>query len=143
MPGVTLGPGDDRSLEAGDRWRKAIDAVRERRPMQAIHLAEGRLLWLRPGEVALGFTPEKKFHRGQLDVREAEGLLSGWFGAPTILAVKDAASDAPSSVAEDRRREREERAKRLRAEAEASPAVRAVKELLGGEIEEIQVLEEE
>jgi hypothetical protein len=140
---ATLAPGDDRTLEAGDRWRKAIDAVRERKPMLALHLAEGRLLWLRPGEVAIGFTPEKKFHRGQLDVREADALLTGWFGASTVLKVQDAADDAPSSVAEDRRRAREERAKRLRAEAEASPAVQAVKEVLGGEIEEIRVLDEE
>lgn len=142
-PDPDRAPGDAPTPETSERWRQAIDAIRGKKPLLAVHLAEGRLLWLRPGEVGIGYTPEKKFHRGQLDVREAEAQLSAWLADPIRLEVRDAAADAPSSVAEELRQKRDERARRLQSEAEASPAVQAVRDVLGGEIEEIRVLEEE
>jgi DNA polymerase-3 subunit gamma/tau len=142
-PAARLERGDDPSLDDGLRWRKALEAVKTQRPLLAMHLSEGRLLSLKPGEVALGYTPDQIFHRKQVDVAEAQDLLSGWFGAPLVLRVQDASPGAPTSVAEDKRREWDERARRLTAAAEASPEVQLVKEILGGEIEEIRVLGEE
>lgn len=137
--------GDDPTVDPHERWRLAIDSLRKKDAIVASFLSEGRLLWIRPGEVALGYTPAKAFHRTQLEgtfSRQAEDFLTSWFGGPTRLRLQEASADAPASVADERRRLRDERARRLRSEAREHPAVLAVQSILGGEIDDIEVLEE-
>jgi len=144
-PGPALARGDDPTAEVHVRWRDAVEALRRENPIIGSCLSEGRLLWLRPGQVALGYTPSNHFHRAQLETtfaRQVEEMLSRWFGAPTKLHLQEAAADAPASVAEEQRKAREERRNRLRAEAREHPAVLAVQTILGGEIDDIEVLEE-
>lgn len=122
-----------------------MEGLRRENALVGACLSEGRLIWLRQGEVALGFEPDKAFHREQLRTTlagEASRLLQAWFGGPTRLVLQEADPDAPVSVAEQERRAREERRVRLREEAREHPAVLAVQSILGGEIDEIEVLEE-
>ncbi|HWV39001.1 MAG TPA: DNA polymerase III subunit gamma/tau [Vulgatibacter sp.] len=137
---------DDPTRPIHARWRAALEEIRRRDAMLHSLLSEGRLAWLRDGQVALGFTPDKDFHRAQLAEgdprRQAEELLSAWFGRATSLLVQAAMPDAPESVADEERREREARARRLQAEAREHPAVLAALSVMGGEIDEIQVFEE-
>ena len=144
-PAPGAGPGDDPTAEVHARWRDAVEAVRRKNALIGSCLAEGRLVWLRGGEVALGYAPAKAFHRAQLESSmrlDAERHLADWFGAPMRLNLQQAAADAPASLADEERKAREERRVRLRAEAREHPAVLAVQSILGGEIDDIEVLEE-
>lgn len=106
-------------------------------------LAEGRLGWLRDGEIALSFAGEHGFHLAQVRSgdfrRQMDGLLLAWFGRAMTLRLDVAAEGAPVSVAEEERRRLEERAVQLRARAREHPAVRLVQSLLSGEIQGIDV----
>jgi len=137
---------DDPTQPLPARWRAALEEVRRRDAMIFSLLSEGRLAWLRDGQVALGFTPDKDFHRAQLSGgeprRQAEELLSAWFGRATSLLVQAAMADAPESVADEERRARDDRARRLRGEAREHPAVLAALSVMGGEIDDISVFEE-
>ncbi len=138
-------PADDPTADVHARWRDAVDGLRRENTIIGSCLSEGRLLWLRPGEVALGYPPAGHFYRSQLEstfARQVEEMLSRWFGAPTKLKLQEAAANAPASVADTERKAREERRLRLRAEAREHPAVLAVQSILGGEIDDIEVLEE-
>ena len=139
-------PADDPTQSVPARWRAALEAIRGQDAMLYGLLSEGRLAWLRDGQVALGFTPDKDFHRAQLaggDARkQAEELLAAWFGRATSLVVQAAAADAPESVADEERRARDARARQLRGEAREHPAVLAALSVLGGEIDDITVFEE-
>lgn len=141
-----LGPGDDPTLPMAERWRRLLQALQERSPVVYSLLAEGRLAWIRPGELALGFDAERSFHRAQLEGGElrarAEEILSRWFGGQTRLRLDVAAPDAPASVAEESRSERRAREEALREEARSHPAVRSVQTVLGATIAEIRILEE-
>lgn len=137
--------GDDPTAEVHARWADAVDGMRRENPIIGSCLSEGRLLWLRPGQIALGYAPANHFHRTQLETtfaRQVEELLSAWFKTPTRLHLQEAAADAPASVAEEERKAREARRVRLRTEAREHPAVLAVQSILGGEIDDIEVLEE-
>lgn len=139
-------PGDDPTQSIEARWRAALEEIRDRDAMLYGFLSEGRLSWLRDGQVALGYTPANDFHRSQLAGgtfrQQAEELLSSWFGRRTSLVVQSAAADAPESVADQERRARDARARRLRDEAREHPAVLAALSVMGGEIDDIQVFEE-
>ncbi len=146
VPATVPAAKDDRSLSIHERWSLALEVIRAKDEMLYRILAEGRLAWLRDGEIALGFSPSNAFHRAQLESGssrgQAEELFSAWFGKPTRLKVQAATEDAPASVADQDRSLREQRAQRLRAEAREHPAVLAVLSTLGGTIEAIDVLEE-
>jgi DNA polymerase-3 subunit gamma/tau len=125
------------------QWRKAIDGIRKKAPLLAVHLSEGALLWLRQGGVGLGYSPSQRFHRQQLQGalrKDAEKWLSEWFHAPTQLHLEEPKEDV-LSLAEEARRAAKGRAHELSEKAKAAPEVIAVQTLLGGEIEEIEVLE--
>ncbi|AKU89688.1 DNA polymerase III subunit gamma/tau [Vulgatibacter incomptus] len=137
---------DDPSLGIRERWRRALEWLRGKDSMACTFLSEGRLAWLREGEVAVGYSREQAFFRSQLESpasRSAvEELLATYFGRPTRLRLQDAAEDAGSSVAEEDRRSRDDRARRLRSEAREHPSVLAALSVFGGEIDGIDVLEE-
>jgi hypothetical protein len=139
-----------------DRWRAAVDTMRAVSGRHAKSLACGRLLWIREGEVAIGYTPKDGFHKttvsgsGRAIVEKA---LFEHFGRPTKLVVQDCAegdkAEDPGmtagtgtgliSIAEQDASERAAHEKSTEGRVRAHPAVRAALKLLGGEIEHIQV----
>lgn len=140
-----------------DRWRAAVDTMRQSSGRHAKSLACSRLLWIREGELAIGFTPKDGFHKttvsgsGRAIVEKA---LAEHFGRPTKLVVQDVAEGeaAPStgmdagpggmvSLAQQDASERAAYEKSTEGRVRAHPAVRATLKLLGGEIEHIQVYE--
>ncbi|WP_257454253.1 DNA polymerase III subunit gamma/tau [Archangium lipolyticum] len=138
-----------------DRWRAAVDTVRNASGRHAKSLACGRLLWIREGEVAVGYTPKDGFHKttvsgnGRATVEKA---LSEHFGRPTKLVVQDvseadkaAGPDAGAgliSIAEQDAQERTAYEKSTEGRVRGHPAIRAALKFLGGEIEHIQVYDQ-
>lgn len=138
--------GDDRSAPQEVRWASFLASIRQTHPVLHPLLAEGKLAWIRPGEVALGFSSQHAFHKAQLGSEEmrrtAEQLLGAWFGAPTRLRLDVEVGAEGLSVAEAERRRREQEAAERRRRAREHEAVRAVQTLLGGEIVGIEVPED-
>jgi hypothetical protein len=134
-----------------ERWRAAVDAVREASGRHAKSLAFGRLVALKDGEVTVAYPPSQGFHKvtvtgsGRALIEKA---LSEHFNRPTRLVVQDAAegeSNAPvglTSLAEQDAQERADHERSTEGRVRSHPAVRATLKLLGGEIEHIQVYEQ-
>ncbi len=136
-----------------DRWRAAVDTVREASGRHAKSLACGRLLWIREGEVAIAYTPKDGFHKttvagggGRTIVEKA---LSEHFGRPTKLVVQDCAeNEAPGpgagfiSIAQEDAQERAAHEKSTEGRVRGHPAIKATLKFLGGEIEHIQVYDQ-
>ncbi|MBI3182537.1 MAG: hypothetical protein HYZ28_10395 [Myxococcales bacterium] len=117
--------------------------MREASPRHAKSLAFGRLIALRPGEVALSFPKDAAFHRATVTASGRallEKTLSEHFGQPTRIVEEE--GEAEPSLAEEEARDRKARERQAEAEVRAHPAVRSALRILGGEIEYVQVLEE-
>jgi hypothetical protein len=140
-----------------------VEVVRRVAPRQGASLAYSRLLWIRPGEVAIAFQVAHGFHKATVVTASSKATIekcfSQHFGRPTVLKIETAPAPAPGSAAENLMAganaaaltgpsiaEQEQEVRRRRdQETEATvrthPAVRAALKLLGGEIEHIQMLE--
>jgi hypothetical protein len=135
-----------------DRWRSAVDTVRESSGRHAKSLACGRLLWIREGEVAIAYTPKDGFHKTTVSGSGrtlVEKTLSEHFGRPTKLVVQDCAegdaTDAGAgliSIAQEDAQERAAYEKSTEGRVRNHPAIRATLKFLGGEIEHIQVYDQ-
>ncbi len=148
-------PGDDepslptaQPLRAAPTWRGAVEAVKAVSSRHGASLAFGRVISQEPGKVRLAFSKEAGFHRATVTGNGKAGVekaLSDYFRRPTVLVVEesDAYAAAPPSMAEVDARGRAEREKSAESRIRTHPAVRAALKLLGGEIEHVQVLEEE
>jgi len=132
-----------------DRWRAAVDTVKDTSGRHAKSLASGRLLWIREGEVAIAYPPKEGFHKvtvaggaGRVLIEKA---LSEHFGRPTKLVVQDCADGDTRpeagmvSLSTQDASERAAYEKSTEGRVRAHPAVRAALRVLGGEIEHIQV----
>jgi len=114
-------------------------------------LAHGRLLDFKAGELTIGFTPEAGFHRSTVSGNGKaviEKTLSDLFRQPVRISVAQApagsASVAPTlSVAEEEANARVTREKTAEHKLRSHPAVRAALQILGGQIEHIQVLDKD
>lgn len=155
------GTRDDLSLSLTDRWRQAVEVVRRVAPRQGASLAYSRLLWIRPGEVAIAFQVAHGFHKATVVTASSKATIekcfSQHFGRPTVLKVETAPAPAPGtasangvaganalpgpSIAEQEQEVRRRRDQETEATVRTHPAVRAALKLLGGEIEHIQMLE--
>jgi len=140
---------DDPTRSTSERWRAAVDAVRDASSRHAASLAHARVLWLRPGDVTVGFTSASEFHRVQLSGAGkalVEEALSRHFARPTKFNVEGrpgAADAAPPSLAEQEAAERAVRDRGADQKVRSHPAVASILRLLGGEIEHVQPLEPE
>lgn len=140
---------DDPTRATSERWRAAVDAVRDISSRHAASLAHARVLWLRPGDVTVGFIASAEFHRIQLSGAGkalVEEALSRHFARPTKLNVESrpgAADGAPPSLAEQDAAERAARDRGADQKVRSHPAVASILRLLGGEIEHVQPLEPE
>jgi hypothetical protein len=139
-----------------DRWRAAVDTVRDASGRHAKSLAFGRLLWIREGEVGVGYTPKDGFHKttvqGGAGRPIIEKALSEHFGRPTKIVVQDCAEGEPAesaspatgfvSIAQEDAQERAAYEKSTEGRVRSHPAVRATLKFLGGEIEHIQIYDQ-
>ncbi len=114
-------------------------------PRLGTSLAYGRPVAVRPGEVVLAFPKETAFHRSSVagaGKAQVEKILSAHFGAPTRLRIEDTsalAPTAPPSPAERDVQEKDALQKQIEAQVRGHPAVQAAVQILGGEVEAIQV----
>jgi hypothetical protein len=140
---------DNPGQPAGERWRAAVESVKAASPRHGTALANGRLLWLRAGEIGVGYIPTASFHRTQVAGGTGKALvekaLAEHFGRPTRLVVEDATGEAATtpSLAEQDSQARTAYQQSTEGKVRSHPAIRAVLKHLGGEIEHIQVLEPE
>jgi hypothetical protein len=145
---------DKPRLPLQERWRAVVDTVRAASGRHAQSLANGRLLWIREGEVAVAYPPGPNgpnFHKttvvGASGRALIEKALAEHFGRPTKLLVQDAAEgDAGPeaglvSIAQQDAQERAAYEKSTEGRVRSHPAIRATLKFLGGEIEHIQVYE--
>lgn len=133
-----------------DRWRAAVETVRTASIRHGTALANGRLLWLRPGEVGVAYVPKAAFHRTTLSASGGKAVvekaLAEHFGRPMKLTVEEATAEVAAStvsIAEQDSQARAAHTQSTEGKVRSHPAVRSVLKLLGGEIEHIQVLEPE
>jgi hypothetical protein len=141
-------PAAPAAAPAADQWRAAVERVRRTSTRHGTSLAFGRLLWIRPGEVALAYPRSAAFHKSTITAQSGRALieksLAEHFGAPTRLIIEEApelAAAAAPSLAEEEAKSRDAHEKSTDAMVRAHPAVRSVLRLLGGEVEHIQVLD--
>jgi hypothetical protein len=125
-----------------------VESVKSVAPRHGKSLAYGRLIALRSGEVVVSFPADAAFHRltvtGAAGRATVEKALAAHFGLPTrIIEESAAAPTLPPSLAEEEARDRAVRERDIEQKVRAHPAVRSTLRLLGGEIEHVQVLEEE
>jgi len=135
-----------------ERWRVAVETVRETSGRHAKSLACGRLLWIREGEVAVAYTPKDGFHKTTVSGSGrtlVEKALTEHFGRPTKLVVQDCTeADATGpgagliSLSEQDAQERTAYEKSTEGRVRNHPAIRATLKFLGGEIEHIQVYDQ-
>lgn len=139
---------DNPSLTTAERWRAAVDFVKSQSVRHGAALAHGRLLWLRPGEIGLGYRPQEGFHRLQITSTSGRALvdkaLAEHFGRPMKLVLEETTGDAaPRSIAEEEASSRAAYEKSTDGKMRSHPAIRSVLKILGGEVEHIQVYEPE
>jgi len=128
------------------RWIDAVNFVRSSSPRLGASLAFGRPISLASSELILAFSKQSGFHRGIVAGSgrgQIERMLSAHFGRAVRLRIEDASvnSAAPLSPAEREAQQKDARDRELAAKVRANPAVQAALRVLGGEIEQMQLLE--
>lgn len=147
-PVVAASGKDDPTKPLQERWRLAVSAVREASTRHGSSLGHGRVLWIRPGDVAVAFMKTAEFHKTMVSTSgrsTVEKALSDHFGRPTRLTIEStaAAEGAAPSLAEEESAYRQKREQGAGQKIRTHPAVLSALRILGGEIEHIQVLEPE
>jgi hypothetical protein len=137
---------------SSERWRIAVDSVRKASPRHGMSLAHGRVVDFQDGQITLGFAKEAAFHRATVSGNGKpliEKTLTHIFGQPIRLtfteSVEAAGTSEPASLslAEQETQARVSRERSAEQRLRAHPAVRAALQILGGQIEHIQVLDKE
>lgn len=139
---------DNPSRSTAERWRAAVDSVKGASVRHGAALSHGRLLWLRTGEIGLGYRAQEGFHKLQLTNATGKALvdkaLAEHFGRPMKLVFEEVTGDAPTqSIAEEEASSRAAHEKSTEGKVRSHPAIRSVLKLLGGEVEHIQIYEPE
>lgn len=112
-------------------------------------MAYGRLVELSSTEVVLSFSREAAFHKSTVAGvarPQIEKLASERLGRPVRIRLIDAAATgkpAALSPAEEEAKEKADRDRQVEALVRAHPAVTAALEILGGEIEHIEIVQPE
>jgi hypothetical protein len=131
-----------------ERWRTAVDAVRQTSPRHGASLSYARFGGFTPeGKARIGFAAEHAFHRSSVlgtGRSLIEEVLAKALGRPTQLMEDSSAqalAAAPKSIAEEETAVRVARENSIDHKVRAHPAIRAVERLLKGTLEHVQVLE--
>jgi len=125
-------------------WEGLVEQVKQSRPMIGSILEHGRPLRLEPPALEIGY-PEGSFHLAHFqdaDNRQAvEAVARLYFDHPVTLRVVPLAADrkeqVPPSLVEERQAQESDRQRRLKEDALNHPALKAVKEIFGGEVKNV------
>jgi hypothetical protein len=131
-----------------ERWLEAVNAVRASSPRLGTSLAFGRLVKLDSAELVLAFSKQSAFHKTIVagsGRTQLEQMLSAHLQRPIRLRIEEATANAvvPLSPAEREAQQKDARDRELEAKMRSHAAVQAALRVLGGEIEQIQLLESE
>lgn len=141
-PNAPKGPATDE-----DKWRRAVDQVRDASPRHGKSLSYARFLGFTPEGVRVAFPPDAAFHRSQvigMSRALVEGELAKSLGRPIKLTEETDAKvfeAAPKSIAEVEQNDRSTRERGIAEKVKAHPALRNVLRHLGGALEHIAYLE--
>ncbi len=129
-------------------WALAVSSVRSASPRVGTSLGFGRLLCFAPPELTLAFSRQHAFHRGIVagsGRAQVEQLLATYLGAPVRLRIEEAtaATQAPISPAEREAQQKDARRREIETRVRSHTSVESALRLLGGEIEQIHVLDSE
>lgn len=130
-----------------EKWKRAVDAVREASPRHGKSLSYARFLGFTPEGVRLAFPTDAAFHKSQvigMSRAMVEGELTRSLGRP-IKLVEDtsvqALVGAPKSIAEVEATDKSTRERGIEDKVKSHPALRNVLKHLGGALEHISYLE--
>jgi hypothetical protein len=130
-----------------EKWRRAVESVREASPRHGKSLSYARFLGFVPEGVKVAFPQDAAFHRSQvigMSRALVETELAKALGRP-IKLVEDtnaaAVAAAPKSIAEVEASDRSSREKTIDEKVRSHPALRNVLRHLGGSVEHIAYLE--
>ena len=131
-----------------DRWKRAVDFLRDTAPRQGKALSFGRFLGLTAEGLRIAFPPEAGFYRATVfgsTRAQVEESLSKFFGrAIRLIEDTSAAASAPAaprSIAEDELSARNAREQVIEHKVREHVAVKNVMRLLGGSLEHLQIIE--
>lgn len=129
-------------------WALAVSSVRSASPRVGTSLAFGRLLSFAPPELTLAFARQHAFHRGVVagsGRAQVEQLLAAHLGVPVRLRIEEAtaATQAAPSPAEREAQQKDARRREIEARVRSHTSVESALRLLGGQIEQIHVLDPE
>ncbi len=130
-----------------EKWKRAVEAVREASPRHGKSLSYARFLGFTPEGVRLAFPADAAFHKAQvlsMSRPMVEGELARSLARP-IKIVEDnsvqAFEGAARSIAEVEATDRSTRERGIENKVKAHPALRNVLKHLGGSLEHIAYLE--
>jgi hypothetical protein len=131
-----------------DRWALVVGSVRAASPRLGTSLAFGRLVGFAPPELVLAFSRQHAFHRGVVaggGRAQVEQLLSVHLAAPVRLRIEEASAStqAPLSPAEREAEQKDARRREVDSKVRSHTSVQAALRMLGGEIEQIHLLDSE
>jgi DNA polymerase-3 subunit gamma/tau len=153
---LTPDPGDPLPAESlpvsGDgrsEWAELVRHVRRQRPRIGTVLEHGRLIRLELPVLELGFTAGS-FHQEQMKDPETVAIFQGFaeefFHQPVTVRVVsvdgEQEKNIPPSLVEERQSRATDRKQKVEQEIRAHPLVKAVQEILNGEIVEIKPLDQ-
>jgi hypothetical protein len=130
-----------------DKWRRAVDALRDVSPRHGKSLSYARFLGFTPEGVRIAFSADAAFHRSQVISMSrpmVEGELTKSLGRPIKIVEEtnaQAFQTAPKSIAEVEATDRSTRERGIEDKVKAHPALRNVLRHLGGSLEHISYLE--
>jgi len=130
-----------------EKWRRAVEGVRQASPRHGKSLSYARFLGFTPEGVKVAFPPDAAFHRSQvigMSRAIVETELARALGRPIKLVEDtDAATvqAAPKSIAEIEASDRNTRERSIEEKVRSHPALRSVLRHLGGALEHIAYLE--
>ncbi|MBL8912948.1 MAG: hypothetical protein JNM17_19800, partial [Archangium sp.] len=129
-----------------DKWRRAVEALREASPRHGKSLSYARFLGFTPEGVKLVFPQDAAFHRSQIigmSRAMVEQELARSLGRPIKLTEDTSAAalqSAPKSIAEIEQSDRSTREKSIEQKVRSSSALKNVIRHLGGALEHIAYL---
>lgn len=130
-----------------EKWRRAVDALREASPRHGKSLSNARFLGFTPEGARIAFPQDAAFHRAQITGMSramVEAELAKSLGRPIRLVEDTSAAalqSAPRSIAEVEQSDRNTRERSIEQKVRMHPALKNVIRHLGGAIEHIAYLE--
>jgi hypothetical protein len=146
VPAAPAAPAAPVAADDFERWKRAVDRVKERKLLLGTCLEEGAFLGLSGTAVRVALTPEHSFHRAMLEMKENREILNQEFesqfgrGATLACVIGDpfGATAAAARVREDLLSDADAAAAAPQAPSDAPPAapsiVQRIVEIFDGEI---------